>query len=120
MIEILTIINTCILIYILSRKHFRVHRWASSHKDVLTGFSVQFKGKRVIYIPIRNHRKTELKENINRMIADNEQSRRQTLNAFFSWITTPEDAEQFKKDYSIVDRAFVQELVNGFEPESNH
>ena len=110
--KFLTIINTCILIYILTRKHFRLYRWTSAHKGVLIGFSIQFKGKRVIYIPIRNERKTNLKENINRMIADSEQSRKQTLNAFFSWITTIEDAEQFKKDYSIVDRAFVQELVN--------
>ena len=120
MIEILTIINSCVLIYILTRKHFRLYRWTSSHKGVLVGFSVQFKGKRIIYIPIRNERKTNLKENVDRMLSYNKRSRRQTLNAFFSMITTIEDAEQFKKDYSIVDMAFVHELVNGFEPEKDH
>lgn len=71
-------------------------------------------------IPFRNSEKVKLREEIQYMISCcDEQQRRQKLNAMFSWLKTWEKVRQFEKDYSVVDRKYVEKLVNGFVPRIN-
>ena len=44
-----------------------------------------------------------------------DQQKRQTLSAKFSWLKTTEEVKQFEKDYSVVDRKLVADLVSGFK-----
>lgn len=39
----------------------------------------------------------------------------QALSAKFSWLSTWEEVKQFEKDYSVVDRKIVENLVANFK-----
>jgi hypothetical protein len=67
-------------------------------------------------IPIKNKRKTELQEEIEKLLAVTNQGRIQSLSAKFSWLKTHEQVKKFKKDYSIVDKEYVDKLISSFEP----
>ena len=70
-------------------------------------------------IPVRNKRKTELAEEVSRLIKSNSRQHKiQTLSAIFSWMKTWEEVRQFEKDYSIVDKDTVERLVINFVPKS--
>lgn len=73
-----------------------------------------------IVIPIKNKRKTELSEEVQRMIAkyDN-QAKLQALSAMFSWLKTWDEVRQFQKDYEVVDRKIVENLVSNFIEKTN-
>ena len=78
-------------------------------------FSVS--GVYTLVIPIKNKKKVEKEEEINRMIATyNQQNKLQTLSAKFSYLKTWEEVRQFEKDYSVVDRKIVANLVTNFVP----
>jgi predicted membrane protein len=68
-----------------------------------------------IKIPIRNENKVKLQEEIDRLMQEDAFTKRNRLKAKFSWIKTWEEARQFKKDYSVVDRKYVEELVSNFK-----
>ena len=55
-----------------------------------------------------------MRENIKHMLKQNNQSRRQILNAKFSWLKTIDEVKQFEKDYGKVDKEFVDKLVDQF------
>ena len=45
-----------------------------------------------------------------------QQNKLQTLSAKFSWLKTWKEVRQFEKDYSVVDRKIVANLVTNFVP----
>ncbi len=125
--EILTIINSIILTYLLlkgNKSYYTTFKGEKTfHKKTLLGYSFII-WKRTsaygsssvfnLFIPIRNRRKTELFEEVQWLIAD-ATNRRYTLNAKFSWLKTWEQVREFERDYSIVDRKQVEELVREFK-----
>lgn len=111
---ILTILNTIAIIYIFVHKQFSVHK-NTTFKDTLLGYGFFFKGRRFFYVPIRNEEKTELNEDVHEMINASKQHRHQQLRAVFSWLKTIAEVEKFKKDYEVVDRKLVNELVTEFK-----
>jgi hypothetical protein len=129
---ILTILNTLAIIYLLIAKQthlsISLRREETTWEKTLLGYRITLwkktseyssRGIYSIYIPIRNKRKTELKEDINRMIHKyNYQGKLQHLSAMFSWLKTWEQVRQFEKDYSVVDRKIVENLVANFKPKS--
>ena len=74
-------------------------------------------GVYTLVIPIKNKKKVEKEEEINRMIATySQQNKLQTLSAKFSWLKTWDEVRQFEKDYTVVDRKIVANLVTNFVP----
>jgi len=112
----LTVINTIAIIYILTHKQFSIHKNETFSNNTLLGYGLYYKNKRRLYTPIRNARRTELNEEVHRMINDTV-NKHYTIRAKFSWIKTITDAEQFRKDYEVVDRKLVNELVDNFKLE---
>ena len=116
---LLTILNTIAILVIFFKLgiiKITIRRDETFWNKTLTGYDVWVQ-KVYFRIPIRNKRKTELSEEVQRMIAkyDN-QSKLQTLSAKFSWLKTWEQVKQFEKDYSVVDRKIVERLIAGFAP----
>jgi hypothetical protein len=115
---ILTILNTiAILVIFFKLKMIKVtiSRDETFWDKTLMGYDVRVQ-KFCFRIPIRNKRKTELEEEVNRMIASkSQQDKLQRLSAKFSWLTTWEQVRQFEKDYSVVDRKIVERLVANFD-----
>lgn len=114
----LTILNT-ILIFILLFKtnliRVKVERDTTFFKKTLIGYHLWIQGY-YFRVPVRNKRKTELKEDIERMMSLNKSGKLQNLSAMFSWLKTQEEVEQFKKNYSIVDEEIIDQLVANFKP----
>ena len=129
---ILTILNTLAIVYLLLTKqaHLSIsaRRQEACFSKTLIGYSITLwkktseyssRGIYSIYIPIRNKRKVELEEEVNRMIHKyDHQAKLQRLTATFSWLKTWEEVKQFEKDYSVVDRKIVENLVANFKPKS--
>jgi hypothetical protein len=116
---LLTILNTIAILVIFFKLGIikvTIRRDETFWNKTLMGYDVWVQ-KVYFRIPIRNKRKTELSEEVHRMIAkyDN-QSKLQALSAKFSWLKTWEQVKQFEKDYSVVDRKIVERLVAGFVP----
>ena len=115
----LTILNTIAILVIFFKLEIikvTIRRDETFWNKTLMGYGVWVQ-KVYFRIPIRNKIKTELSEEVQRMIAkyDN-QMKLQTLSAKFSWLKTWEEVRQFEKDYSVVDRKIVERLVAGFVP----
>lgn len=108
---ILTIVNSLTLVYILTHKKFSISKNKTFFKNTLLGYSVYYKNKQIFYIPIRPEKKTNLAEEVKRMMTDTNQSKYQQLRAMFSWLKAEKEVMQFKKDYEIVDKEFVNSLV---------
>lgn len=118
---ILTILNTVAIIAIFFKVKIitvTVHRNETFWNKTLIGWSIWI-NKLFIRIPVRNARRTELKEDVDRMIKDCRQNKIQKLTAMFSWLKTWEEVRQFEKDYKIVDKEIVEKLVAGFVPKQN-
>ena len=111
---LLTIINSLAILWVLFHEDFAVRKDETFWSKKLLGFWFYYKHKGFLYIPFRNKRKIEVKEEIESMVKGSQQSRRQTLNAKFSWLKTIEEVNQFSKEYRKVDREFVDKLVNEF------
>ena len=110
----LTILNTIAIIYILTHKNFSVSK-NNIFGGTLVGYGFYYKGKRYLYLPLKNQRQAEVKYDVDRLINANQQQKRQTLGAMFSWLKTITEVEQFEKDYAIIDRKIVNELVTDFK-----
>lgn len=111
---LLTIINSLAIIWIIFHKDFSVHKNESFGVHTFLGLYFYYKHRGFLYIPFRNKRKVEVMENIESMLKSNQQSRRQVLNAKFSWLKTIDEVNQFVKDYGSVDKEFVHKLVTQF------
>lgn len=113
-----TILNSiCILIIFMKLKviDVTVQTDKTFFNKTLTGYDIWI-NRFHIRIPIRNKRKTELREEVTRMISQCEQNKLQSLTAKFSWLKTWKEVRQFEKDYSVVDRKVVEKLVRDFTP----
>lgn len=126
---ILTLINSFILILILFKPNLSVtirEERTFSNKTLLGWDIILWKSrghgsKSSIFnlrIPIRNRKKTILKEDINRLIQD-KTNQNYTLNAMFSWLKTEKQVLTFKKDYQIVNPSLVNSLVDNFFTQNN-
>lgn len=124
----LTIINTLLIAYLYFKQTgitFGITKKTTFYKETVTGFILTVWKKRTNYyegiytlnIPIRNHVKTELAEEIEWMMTDD--GKNQKLKAKFSWLKTDKEVDKFKKDYYIVDPEFVQQLVGGYYAKKN-
>jgi len=111
---LLTIINSLAIIWIIFHKDFSYHKNESFGVHTFLGVWFYYKHKGFLYIPFRNGRKVRLREDIENMLKGSDQSRRQTLNALFSWLKTIDEVNQFVKDYGKVDKEFVDKLVKQF------
>lgn len=127
----LTILNTLAIIYLILSGKGKYYIEVNSDKTfgikTLLGYRVTlwrvtgiYSAKAVfnIYIPIRNRRKTELRDEIARLMRPNNPNRRYSLSCIFSWLKTWEEVRQFEKNYSVVDSKYVQELVSKFVPKT--
>jgi hypothetical protein len=123
-LTILTIINTVAIIFLIAQKkskwHFTIEKQKTSFVNTLLGYHVCLwhgnSGRGIFYLPVRNKRKTELKEEIERIKNESKHNRQYTLRAKFSWLKTWEEVKQFQKDYSILDKDLVDALVLKFIP----
>ena len=117
---IITILNTLAILVIFFKLEIikvTIRKDETFWNRTLMGYDVWIL-KFHFRIPIRNKRKTELNEEVNRMIAlFSHQDKVQALGAIFSWLKTWEQVRQFEKDYTVVDREIVQRLVDNFVPE---
>ena len=121
----LTIINSIFILYLLIKGnktyYFTFTKEKTFYKKTLLGYLITLwrketygaSGVYTLYIPIRNRRKIELKEEVERLIKDRTNTP-YTLRAKFSWLKTWEEVKQFERDYSIVDAEIVNELVSKF------
>jgi hypothetical protein len=128
--NILIILNTLAIIYLFLVKQANLSITLQKEKTIwektLLGYRIilwkktseySSRGLYSVYIPIKNKKKTELTEEINRMIAKySPQAKQQQLSAMFSWLKTWKEVRQFEKDYSVVDRKIVENLVSNFKP----
>ena len=124
---ILTIINTLAIIYLFTRDdrfEFKIEKTRTWYKKTLVAyiFRIYKESKGGCYtrcvfsfkIPVKNQKKTELKEEIEHMIK-NPKGNLQKLSAMFSWLKTWEEVKQFEKDYKVVNEKIVQNLVDNFK-----
>ena len=128
-ISIITAINTLCVVYLIlsknSKLYFELRKEESFLENTLLGYRLNLYKKLSeysanviysIYLKIRDKKKVETQEEVLRMIAKySEQQKKQTLSAKFSWLKTIEEVKQFEKDYSVVDRKLVADLVSGFK-----
>ncbi len=122
---ILTILNSLAIIYLIAKAngiYLTVEKEQTSN-GTTTGYRgyVMKKteyGSRSIYsvgIPIRNSNKTELSEEISKLMSMNHLGNRDyTLRAKFSWLRTRKEVEDFERNYKVVNEELVKELVGSF------
>jgi len=124
---IIIIINTIAILYLIfrsSKLSITISKDETFSNRTLVGYRITLwkqineysaSGIFTIYIPIKNKKKIELKEDIEHLLNKNNPNVKYTLNAKFSWLKTWEEVEQFQKDYSVVNKELVDELVAGFK-----
>ncbi len=111
---LLTIINSFAIIWIIFHKDFCVRKNQSFGVHTFLGLWFYYKHKGFLYIPFRNKHKVEMRENIEKMLKYDEQTRRQQLGAMFSWLKTNDEVNQFVLEYRKVDKEYVDKLVTNF------
>lgn len=125
----LTILNTIAIAYLFYKNgkfYIDFKKDTTFIKNTLVAYHITLRKKTsdfsangvyTLVIPIKNKKKVEKQEEINRMIDTySQQNNLQFLSAKFSWLKTWEEVKQFEKDYSVVDRKIVERLVAGFVP----
>lgn len=115
----LTILNSIAILFLFFKLRkqiikINIDKNETFYGKKLTSYNVYINGKYIFKIPIKNEKKAQLKEEINYMINSSQSNKRQQLAATFSWLKTIEQVRQFEKDYSVVDKNFVKELVADF------
>lgn len=119
-LTILTILNSfgiIVLLFKLKVITVSIRRDQTTWDKILTGYEIWI-NEFYIRIPIRNKRKVELSEEVGRMITYSDHGKGQTLRAKFSWLRTWKEVRQFERDYAVVDREIVENLVKGFTPKN--
>lgn len=112
---IFTVLNTTFNIFVLVKINpFNIsigYNTTFWHKKLL-GVWV-YKGNRgLFYIPIRNEEKQKLKEDVERLISSNKTYQENSLSAMYSWLKTTKEKEKFRKNYSIVNKNYIDSLLN--------
>lgn len=125
----LVLLNTLAIIYILFVKdkyYISIDKNKSTYKKVLLGYRVylmektsQYSASSVysIYFPLRNSNKIELREEIEDLMTSC--NKHYNLRANFSWLKSWDKVQDFQKKYSVVDKEFVDELVETFKEKNN-
>lgn len=127
---LLTILNTLAIVYLITAKKSKYYltfqKETTAYKNTLLGFRLSLWKKTSeysassnysIYLKIRDKKKTEMKEDVDCMIANySQQNKLQSLTAKFSWLTTWDEVKEFEKYYTCVDPTIVENLVAKFEP----
>lgn len=129
----LTILNTLAILYLLikgnSTYYFGFEIERTYFKKNVLGYAIILWKKHdygatsvyKLYIPVRNRRKVELTEEVQRLISNTSSHNRvHTLTAKFSHLKTWSEVRQFEKDYSVVDRKLVERLVSDFATKNNY
>jgi len=114
--KILTIVNTLSICFILFHQRIikvKIIKDITFYNNTLTGYKCWIMNL-YFRIPIRNKYKTEINEEVHRLINLSKQSKFQILSAKFSWLKTWKEVKQFEKDYSIVDKKIIDSLVEKF------
>ena len=127
----LTILNTIAIAYLFYKKGKFYIDWRKDTtfiKNTVVAYHIilwektsefSARGVYTLVIPIKNKKKVEKEEEINRMIATyNQYNKIQSLSAKFSRLKTWKQVRQFEKDYSVVDRKIVANLVTNFVPKT--
>jgi hypothetical protein len=119
-----TVVSILLIIYVLHVNNRFYLKWRrTTYNKKLLGVNIMWKdtssktswsAKGIFYIPLRFNQRLEIREEALRLIASSPQNKIQTLNAKFSWLKTPQEVEQFKKDFSIVDKGLVEQLEDEF------
>ena len=124
-ILILSITNSLAIFYILlvkeSKYYIGIRKNETFHFNTLLGYYITLwkstseyfdRGIYTIYLPIRNRKKIEFEEEIQRMMQYSDSNKLQSLSTKFSWLKTEKEVEEFEKNYSVVDRKMVERLVS--------
>jgi hypothetical protein len=124
----LIILNTLAIVYILifkdAKYYFTFRKNETFINKTLLGYHLTLWRKTSYgatgifsyYFPIRNRHKVETREEVERMINSySQQNKLQSLSAKFSWLKTWKEVKQFEKDYLVVDRKIVENLVSNFK-----
>lgn len=124
-ILILSITNSLAIFYILlvkeSKYYIDIRKNETFHFNTLLGYYITLwkstseysaSGIYTIYLPIRNRKKIEFEEEIQRMMQYSDSNKLQSLSTKFSWLKTEKEVEEFEKNYSVVDRKMVERLVS--------
>lgn len=132
MVTFFTFLNTAFVILILCKLYgfrFELHKEQTWLKKNLLHYQIRLiretsgNNFRTLFrfkIPIRNEPKTRLKEEIETMISEvPESNKRQRLGAKFSWLKTLDEVNQFERNYTIVDRIYVEKLVREWKQKNN-
>ena len=125
----LTILNTIVIAYLFYKKGNFSIDWKKDTtfiKNTVVAYHITLwkktsafsaNGIYTLVIPIKNKKKVEKEEEINRMIATySHQNKLQTLSVKFSWLKTWDEVRNFEKDFMVVDRKIVTNLVTNFVP----
>ncbi len=127
----LTILNTVAIIYLLAKQskfYIRFSTDTSWHIKTVVAYKLELwksindssaKGVYTLRLPIRNKQKIEKQEEIDRLLKMTKPQRLQMLTSTFSWLKTKKEVLQFEKDYSIVDKEIVTNLVTNFKEKHN-
>lgn len=122
----LTIFNTIAIAFLFYKKgkyYINLRKDTTFINNTVVGYHITLWKKTSEYsassvytlvIPIKNKKKVEKQEDIERMTKYSYQKKQQTLSAKFSWLKTWDEVEEFKKDYTIVDKNIVESLVANF------
>lgn len=130
MILVLTILNSIAIAYLYYKRGKFYINWRKDitlFNNTLVGYHLTLwkrtsdfsaTGVYTLTFPIKNKKKIEKEEEINRIISYSKQNQLQTLSAMFSHLRTQKEVDQFKKDYTIVDKEIVENLVAKFIPKN--
>ena len=130
MILVLTILNSIAIAYLYYKRGKFYINWRKDitlFNNTLVGYHLTLwkrtsnffaSGVYTLTFPIKNKKKIEKEEEINRIISYSKQNQLQTLSAMFSRLRTQKEVDQFKKDYIVVDKEIVENLVAKFIPKN--
>lgn len=113
----LTIVNSLIIFFLLFKTKvikFSLKTEKTFWNNTLVAYNIKI-GDKYFRIPIRDKKKAKIKEDIERLLKCDYQTKCENLRVKFSWMTTMKQVKEFEKYYSIVDEKTVKELVNNFK-----
>jgi hypothetical protein len=128
MTTIITIINSIAIILVLFHSkgyYVNIRKDVTFFNRTLMAYKITLwrrlsafssTGVYTITIPVANRKKIELQEEVQRMMQYSEVNKRQSLRAKFSHLKTWDEVRKFEKDYSVVGRKIVENLVSNFQP----
>lgn len=123
---VLTILNTIAIFCLFFKRgeyYINIRKNTTFIKDTVVSYSITLwkkenefcaSGVYTLEIPIKNRKKVEREEEIERMMSYDDTGKFRSLSSKFSWLKTWDQVKEFEKHYSVVDRKIVENLVSGF------